>query len=103
VPLGDRIEDGLVVFRVRRRGTATEATICEVLDPAGDAAGRAVGWLLRHTGADYAIRVDGPGALRAGFVPAPRLGPVLVWRPLARPGVPALDDLALSLGDVELF
>lgn len=103
VPLGDRVEDGLVVFRVRRRGTATEATVCEVLDPGTGGVGRAVGWVLRRTGADYALRAQGPGALRDGFAPVAPLGPVLTWRPLARPVVPSLGDLALSLGDVELF
>jgi GNAT superfamily N-acetyltransferase len=103
VPLGDRIEDGVVVFRLRRRGAALEATLSEVLAPRGATVRSAIGWLLRHTGADYAIRTGGPGALTAGFVPAAPLGPVLTWRTLADPQVPELGDLSLALGDVELF
>jgi hypothetical protein len=42
--------------------------------------------------------------LRAGFVPLPRQGPILTWRPLADPAAPPrLRDLDLSLGDVELL
>ena len=40
----------------------------------------------------------------AGFLPFPRQGPLLTWRPLAdRAPVPALADLDLALGDVELL
>jgi hypothetical protein len=56
-----------------------------------------------RTGADYAIRV-GRASIRAGYVPFPRQGPILTWRPLAdRARPPALGDLDLSLGDVELL
>ena len=101
VPIGDRLDDGIVVFRLRRRGTALEATIAEVIVPPGTSARRAVGYVLRATGADYAIRT-GPGGA-AGFLPAPSIGPVLTWRPVVDPWVPALEDLSLTLGDVELF
>jgi GNAT superfamily N-acetyltransferase len=103
MPLGDRLEDGLVIFRVRRRGTATELTVCDMLAPPAASARRAIGYLLRRSGADYAIRCAGPGSVRDGFVPANRLGPILTWRPVNRPGVPELADLSLTLGDVELF
>jgi hypothetical protein len=36
-------------------------------------------------------------------VPVPALGPILTWRPVATPMVPTMDQLALSLGDIELF
>ena len=103
MPLGDRMEDGTIVFRVRRRGTATEMAVCEVLAPSGAKVGRAMSYLLRRSGADYAIVTAGAGGLAGGFVQLPRLGPVLTWRPVARSGVPAVSDLDLSLGDVELF
>jgi len=103
LPLGDRLEDGLVVFRVRRRGTATELTVCDVLTPPGASARRAIGYLLRRSGADYAIRCSGLGSLRDGFLPANRLGPILTWRPVNRPDIPTIADLSLTLGDVELF
>lgn len=103
VPFGDRLEDGVVVFRIRRRGTAIEAAICEVLSPTPGAERSAVGWLLRHTGADYALRTDGRGSLRSGFVPVPRLGPVLTWRPLDGAAVPEMSAMRLAMGDIELF
>ena len=108
LPLGDRLRDGVVIFRVRARGRATELTICEVLAPSGAPVGRAVGHLLRRSGADYALRTveagrSGGRSMAAGFVPLTRLGPVLTWRPVTRPSVPAIGDLALTLGDVELF
>ncbi len=103
LPLGDRLADGLVVFRLRRRGDALEAAVCEVLSPAVGRERVAIGWLLRHTRADYALRCDDGTAWRAGFVPVPRLGPVLTWRPLSDEVVPGMADLSLALGDVELF
>ena len=103
LPLGDRVGDGLVLFRVRRRGSATELTVCDVLAPPGTSARRAIGYLLRRSGADYAIRCGGPGSLSDGFLPANRLGPILTWRPVNRPRVPSIGDLSLTLGDVELF
>lgn len=103
VPLGDRLEDGLVVFRLRRRGRALEATVAEALVPPGRSARFAVGWLLRRSGADYALRAGGRGAFGSGFVPAPGLGPVLTWRPLGSCRVPVMDELLLGVGDLELF
>jgi GNAT superfamily N-acetyltransferase len=97
--------EGVIVFRVRRRGRATEAAICDVLVP-GDAPSTKRALMrrvARTTGNDYAILI-GAASPRAGFVPAPRLGPIVTWRPLAADGpVPARRDLDLSLGDVELF
>ncbi|MCO5319752.1 MAG: GNAT family N-acetyltransferase, partial [Microthrixaceae bacterium] len=43
--LGSSLADGMVVFRVRRRGTATELTVCDVLAPRGAPLGAAVGYL----------------------------------------------------------
>lgn len=103
LPLGGDLADGVIVFRVRGRGTATELTVCDVLAPPRQRVGRAIGYLLRNTGADYAIRTVGRGSLRAGFAPAPNLGPILTWREVCREGTPEMSDLALTLGDVELF
>jgi GNAT superfamily N-acetyltransferase len=96
---------GLVVFRVRRRGKATEAAVCDVLVPEAAASTRLE--LLREveraTGADYAV-VVGASSLRARYVPIPRQGPILTWRSLADSAPrPRMRDLDLSLGDVELF
>jgi GNAT superfamily N-acetyltransferase len=105
IAMGDDPAAGLAIFRVRRRGGATEAGISDVIVPLGaDGTRRRLLTLVaRETGADYAIRVGRP-LLRAGYVPFPRQGPILTWRPLAdRTPAPSLGDLDLSLGDVELL
>lgn len=89
---------GVVVFRVRRRGPAREVAVVEWLAPRPDRRGLAR--LVRAAG-DYAVGVGlGPAH---GLLPLPRQGPIVTWRPLARAEVPALGDIALSLGDLELF
>jgi GNAT superfamily N-acetyltransferase len=40
---------------------------------------------------------------RQGFVPVSALGPILTWRPVAASMVPTMDQLAFTLGDIELF
>jgi len=95
---GLAVREGLAVFRVRRRGPSREVALCEWLAPGPDR--RAVRQLLRAAG-DYIVAC-GPGVAN-GLVPLPRLGPVITWRPLARRSVPVLRDLALQLGDLELF
>lgn len=94
-PLGYRLVDGAIV-RVRTRGPVRELSVCEVLGAAP-----AVGQILRATNADVAIATGiGP---RAGFIPIPALGPRLTWRQMRLTETPVLDDLALSLGSIELF
>jgi GNAT superfamily N-acetyltransferase len=106
--LGASLEDGLVVFRVRRRGTAMEGTICDVLAPKGSSSKRA--WTaLKGAGVDYLLKGSAPQGqhhladARQGFVPVSALGPILTWRPVAASMVPTMDQLALGLGDIELF
>lgn len=103
MPLGDRLDDGVIVFRARRRGDALEATICDVLAPNPRAVGAGMRRIARGVGADYLLAGEPSVGLRAGFLPARGLGPMLTWRPLSRPGIPAMDDLDLVLGDIELF
>jgi GNAT superfamily N-acetyltransferase len=93
---------GVAVFRVRRRGSAREAALCEVLAPEGDPLrGRElVGEVARTAGADYVLRV---ARSRDGCVPLPRLGPVLTYRTLHDSPQPGQRDWNLALGDVELF
>jgi GNAT superfamily N-acetyltransferase len=98
--------EGVAVFRVRRRGKAAEAALCEVLVPGTSTSaarhlGRAV---ARATGADYVVRL-GRATPAGGFLPLPRQGPILTWRALDTNAVaaPTLDDWQLSLGDVELL
>jgi len=105
IALDDDPAAGVAIFRVRRRGDATEAGVSDVIVPNGAAATRRhlLRQVARQTGADYAIRVGRP-LPRAGYVPFPRQGPILTWRRLADPApAPQLRDLDLSLGDVELL
>jgi predicted N-acetyltransferase YhbS len=105
VAAGPTPESGLVVFRLRRRGPAVEAAVCEVLVPAG--APRSARALLkevaRTSGADYVVRLGGPGEVRAGFLPLPGRGPTLLWRGVGDHTRPPLAEWRLSLGDVELM
>jgi GNAT superfamily N-acetyltransferase len=106
ISLADDVRNGVAVFRLRRRGSALECALCEVLAPAGErGAHRALARsVARRCGADYVIRVGGPVVDRGGFVRVPRPGPVLTWYPLAAyPFGGRIDDWALALGDVELF
>lgn len=93
------VRGGWCIFRVRRRGPSTEVAVCDWLSPEPDR--RALGKLVRACG-DYAVGIGlTPG--HHATLPLPGRGPRLTWRPLARPGVPRLSDLALGLGDLELF
>ncbi|MEO8692725.1 MAG: GNAT family N-acetyltransferase [Acidimicrobiales bacterium] len=101
---GQRVEDGMVIFRVRRRGQATEIVLCDVLLPAHDANAvtRLAKAALHESRADYALRIGGP-LFQAGFVRLPQQGPILTWREVCNTQQPALDDWSLTMGDVELF
>jgi GNAT superfamily N-acetyltransferase len=104
--LDDDPAAGLAVFRWRRRGGATEAGISELLVPAGNDAGPLLRAVRRQAGADYVIRLGRAGRMLPahGFVPLPRHGPVLTYRPLADASPPpSLRDFELALGDVELL
>jgi GNAT superfamily N-acetyltransferase len=100
--------DGLAVFRLRRRGPALEAAVCDVLVPSVlPAASRRrlckhlVRRILRVSGADHAVMLGSP-AVSAGTFPVPGRGPTLVWHPI-RPGLTRPPAWGLTLGDVELF
>lgn len=98
--VGRSVEDGFVVFRLRRRGGATEAAVADVLLPPGRRAGGLAARVLRASGADYAV------ALRpapSGMLPLPSPGPLLVWRAVGEQDALPLPLWNLSLGDVELF
>lgn len=101
---GSRVEDGLIIFRVRQRGQASEVVICDVLVPAGNprAAAQLAKTVLRETGVDHALRIGGP-TIESGFVRLPRQGPILTWRDVCSTQQPALDEWSLTMGDVELF
>ncbi len=93
------VDGGHAVLRVRRRGPLRELAVVEWLSERPDPG--AVRRLVRACGADYAVAIG--LTARHGFVPVPRQGPIVTWRPLAEPDVPALADVAFSLGDLELL
>jgi hypothetical protein len=93
--------EGVAVVRLRRRGTAREATVAELAAPSALAAARLTSRVVHVTGADYAIAM--PLASRGGGgLPAPGLGPLLVARTVSS-APPDAAAWRLSLGDVELF
>jgi GNAT superfamily N-acetyltransferase len=97
---------GLVVFRLRRRGEAVEAGVAELLVPVGARyANRLVDEVARSAGADYVVRLaTGRWSPASRFVPVPRLGPRLTYRPLAdRAPIPHPGELDQALGDEEKF
>ena len=72
------------MFRLRRRGRAAEAALCEVIVPrraprTARHLGRAV---ARATGADYVVRL-GRATPAGGYLPLPHQGPILTWLALA--------------------
>jgi hypothetical protein len=106
ITLGDDLDGGVAVFRLRRRGRALECVLCELLTPAGDPHARRTlsRSVVRESSADYVLRLGGPVIDRQGFVHAPGQGPILTWRPLRADAPRArIGDWALALGDVELF
>jgi GNAT superfamily N-acetyltransferase len=103
--LGSSPAEGLIVFRLRSRGHATEAVICEALIPGlrrriPRTALRALG---KPTGADYLITTVRNVTTPGGFVRLPGVGPILVCRRLDDAPVPPPRDWILTLGDIELF
>lgn len=95
----DAIDQGLVIYRVRRRGSITEASVCELLVPDDDRriAADLVEAVLDDSGADTVLTA---GTQRTpGTVPVPRLGPRVTTRVVAAAPVRP----AWQLGDLELF
>jgi GNAT superfamily N-acetyltransferase len=103
--LGSGVTDGVAVLRLRPRGTAVEAVLCDVIVPWGDerTATRLVRRAVDALEADYVIRVSPRAFARGGFLRLPRSGPVLVHRSVRAQGGSTMADWALTLGDVELF
>ncbi len=102
---GPSLDEGLAVFRLRRRGRAVEAVVCDVLVPDGDqsVAASLLRSVARDTGASYLLRIDRPLVQRGPFLRVPRTGPILAFRPLDGAAPPALHDWSFTMGDVELF
>jgi GNAT superfamily N-acetyltransferase len=102
---GRDVGSGVAVFRVRRRGRAAEAVLCDVLAPDGDPRieRSLVRRVARVAGADYVLRCDGRALTADPFVRLPRVGPVLACRSLGMQAPTALSAWQLTMGDVELF
>lgn len=102
---GSSLADGFVVFRLRRRGSAVEAVICDVVTPGADrGVSRAlVRSVAESTGADYLIRLRRAPISPGPFVRIPRTGPTLTSRMLNGAAVPRANEWDLTMGDVELF
>jgi GNAT superfamily N-acetyltransferase len=102
-PRGDRHGPAGAVFRLRRRGSALEATIADLFAPTGAARRFLVRTVVRATGADYAL-VRGTAAVDATpAVALPAFAPLVTWRAVTSTDEPTIDDFALSVGDLELF
>jgi len=103
VHAGPSVSDGVLLFRLRRRGPATELVVGDLLvpEPTPAAARRLVRLALRATRADYALGLRTMAS--SGLLPVPGQGPILTWRSLSSETMPPLTDWRLSLGDVELF
>jgi GNAT superfamily N-acetyltransferase len=103
--LRDDPADGVAIFRIRRRGSATEAALCETVVPNGDPATvraleRAV---AKRSDADYVIRL-GATSIPTGYVALHGQGPMLTWRAVGtEERQPELTGWQMQLGDVELF
>jgi predicted N-acetyltransferase YhbS len=101
---GPSAADGMLLFRLRRRGAATELVVGDMLlpDPSDAAAARRlIRSALRASGADYALGLRMTAA--TGLFALPGQGPMLTWRSLASDTMPPLADWKLTLGDIELF
>lgn len=99
------VADGLVVFRLRTRGPATECAVCEVLVPGPDprrGARLLLKRLRREVRADHQIASAGVVS-GLDWIPAGRLGPVVTVRDAATSAPSSIADFELALGDVELF
>lgn len=96
-----READGVAVFRARRRGSAVEGTVCDVIVADDDPRLRraALAKVAAVPGIDYVLTLDRSGLT----LPLPGQGPTLFARALAARAVPPAHGWQLGLGDVELF
>jgi GNAT superfamily N-acetyltransferase len=97
----DDVRDGCAFVRIRRRGTAREAALVELLVPEGSSARELVRRVLRACEQEVDL-VLAIGAV-PGFLPLPKIGPIVTTRSAASTAPASIREFALSLGDVELF
>ncbi len=103
-PVGDRLADGFLVFRVRRRGEIRQLSVLHIVGPTQNRAVRAtLGRLMAQTGCDVALVGGDRVGLAAGLCRLPRGGPIVTWRGAADVAERSLDDLCLDLGTIESF
>jgi GNAT superfamily N-acetyltransferase len=97
------VQDGVAFFRIRRRGAAREAALCDVIAPGADrgVVGELTRAVTRAADADYVIRLGGGLRPPGGLVRLPGQGPLLTWRAVTARRAP--DAWDLTLGDIELF
>jgi GNAT superfamily N-acetyltransferase len=99
---GSRPRDGMVLFRIVRRGTIREARLCDMLVPAdGQAtAKRLIRRLAEEPGVDAIVRAGAALLSRDGFMRIPGSRITVVGKSLR--GVPP-SALHLRQGDLEVF
>ncbi len=96
-------DDGLALFRLRRRGPAVECVVCEVLAPDVGSERALVAAVAKATQADQIMRMTHVPRRASGEFVLPGGGPVLTWRSINDDRMPPLDEWELSMGDIELF
>lgn len=102
--------EGLLIFRVRRRGTLAELSIADLLARDRGSASRLLAAAGRAVPSDHAVLMHRRGtaaaaaARRRGYVPTRGLQLMVhPLRPGIRPDPTLLSSWALSVGDVEVF
>jgi hypothetical protein len=103
--VGDDAREGVAIFRLRHRGAAVEAAVCDLIVPRDDrrTKSRLVGRIVEQARCDYALgRSFGRSLGRGVGLPLPGQGPRVYLLPLG-PERTGLDRWDLTLGDVELL
>jgi GNAT superfamily N-acetyltransferase len=102
LPRGDRLGEGTAVFRLRRRGHATEATVAD-MSATGAARRALLRGVRRASGADYVLAASDQRIDTTPAVAVPAFSPLVTWRALAMETAPNIDDFGFTVGDLELF
>lgn len=103
--LGPTAADGLLIFRLRRRGGAVEAVLAELLVPgnARRAAAMLTRQLTRQCRADYILSLAQAPQAGGPLLPVPWHGPLLTWRGICETTPRPLRAHRLTMGDLEMF
>jgi GNAT superfamily N-acetyltransferase len=100
---GVRTAGGIGLFRLRRRGPATECVVGHLLAPDDTVRGRLLSHIARVSRADHVVQITDRPHRRGAYLPLPGGGPILTWREINETVKPPLDRWDLTMGDVELF